>query len=1054
MPRVFHKKAPLIEAIKQLDYYYILIDFLNHRGYHKFTYFRFTPIFFKLLKYVSTNGKYYVNEIILNGTKRKPYLDLEKVYPSKKIADEARESIIENLQLNIITVFDHYYNQTITKQDILILDSSGKVGGGYKLSLHFIISSSSKNLFYLNSRYSDSSAFHLYTALTSCGFLNETSHNKHNELLDPKVYSNDVNFRIIGSHKSFDSNRVLRPIHCDTFEFIDLTPENQLNYLLTYFNPDLENIQLKTPITDTDVKSNDDFIKPAVTITKDKPNKTNISAYLLKLVQKYHPTASLTSSKLDLYGFNYENRKEPCPLSDIVHDGNNGFYVSEYHTGYLMRCHSPNCQHCVPLHIGYVDECDELIKNAIQVETPFLLDLDTVKEHIDQWALHQFILAIKSAMATGKTTTIKYIIEKYGFKQILWISHRQSLTKNLKGSFKKLGFVDYLSIKGCLRDYDRLFVQIDSIYRIRKLINGDIKYAYPKYDLVIIDEIEGNLSHYNSPFLNTPQHSAREIFDFVCEIISYSGKLLVLDADLGSRTKLFLEHFKSFTLIHNNFRPAPKTFRITNERCIFIDAILKDLDSHHNVCICSMSSTELEDIEQVLIQKNIKYVMHTSMTDDKLKIELEDVNKFWIQFQCVMYSPTIESGIDFNVNHFDSIYGILKDGNNTCSQRSFFQMIGRIRKCKNSTIFCYYNNLHSAHPNLLANIYTYDNILEYYTVYETLNNHKVLLYRNTQKIIKGNEIICIKKQPVLSLFDNIFIHNDVENMNHDSESFLTVFNKLIMRAGNKLEFEYYNKKDPKYQAVLKLRNEYLNENPEAIDTSHISPSCKELLISHILNVNENDHNINELNKKRSDLSSAEKWVLKRFYYRKLFKLKSNVSNSVFREYLEIYFDDKDKYHRYRYLFGYDPPPHINTDQIAHSKEVSRLKIIVDLYNLLTGSKVTGLVLPEFDPIKLSQKRYDNGIKRIVEQSIYFKNTDSYRPLFFPSKTTARKKKSSNSKKNTKIIVTQFHKQTVLHLFKKYGILLCRTKRKKINGNVINYYKLSLESAYYDINNGQ
>ena len=44
------------------------------------------------------------------------------------------------------------------------------------------------------------------------------------------------------------------------------------------------------------------------------------------------------------------------------------------------------------------------------------------------------------------------------------------------------------------------------------------------------------------------------------------------------------------------------------------------------------------------------------MTDDEQKIALNDVNRVWSEHQVVLYSPTIEAGVDFNKEHFNKIY--------------------------------------------------------------------------------------------------------------------------------------------------------------------------------------------------------------------------------------------------------------------------------------------------------------------------------------------------------------------------------------------------------------
>nr|URM61807.1 DEAD-like helicase [Mimivirus sp.]URM62532.1 DEAD helicase [Mimivirus sp.] len=128
---------------------------------------------------------------------------------------------------------------------------------------------------------------------------------------------------------------------------------------------------------------------------------------------------------------------------------------------------------------------------------------------------------------------------------------------------------------GCLYDHDRIIIQIDSFLRITKDYNDD-PIIFKHYDLVIIDEIEGNLNHYNSPFLKNQDCPVRKKFKIMTECIDSARKLLVLDADLSMRTKLFIDHFSSisdsqnkYLFINNTFKPIKKSFIITNDRCSF-----------------------------------------------------------------------------------------------------------------------------------------------------------------------------------------------------------------------------------------------------------------------------------------------------------------------------------------------------------------------------------------------------------------------------------------------------------------------------------------------------
>ncbi len=84
----YYKKAMLLEDVKKRKRVpELYIDYLNMNEKHRFTYFqKHIDLFNEIYRSKGTlkiNNKYYINEIVINGQKRKPYLDLEKIYPNK-----------------------------------------------------------------------------------------------------------------------------------------------------------------------------------------------------------------------------------------------------------------------------------------------------------------------------------------------------------------------------------------------------------------------------------------------------------------------------------------------------------------------------------------------------------------------------------------------------------------------------------------------------------------------------------------------------------------------------------------------------------------------------------------------------------------------------------------------------------------------------------------------------------------------------------------------------------------------------------------------------------
>lgn len=991
---VYKRKAEMLTAAKDAE---LCLDYLDKNGYHKFTYFNNHKEFFKQIKLFKTNGYYYIFEIMRNGYPRKPHLDLELYYADEKTCKKFKKSIIKKLKIDIIKVFDNEYQEEIRKDDILILDSSGVSKDKYKLSLHVIISPENRTLYYTDHKFTDSSAFHLYSALINLDPL-------YKESLDGQVYRSGATLRIIGSAKNLSDNRTLEP----------LEDKPEIEYMLTYVKSNSK--KLTTPIIEQTV--HDKRI-----VIRDNPTKTNISKRLEELVKKYHPSAKYYGFyKNTYYGFNYENRNEKCPISGKKHESN-GFFVVENDRGFYLKCHSKYCKARMgkgSIHIGYNNPADDFIDSANQIDQQYLITegeinkkpKELVKDLIIEWLDTEIkTMAIKSSMGTGKTTAVKRILDyDTSLKKILWITHRQTLTKQIYGSFKSFGFKSYMDVDGSLFDHDRVIVQVDSLTRLQKYDAENV--IFKQYDLVIIDEIEGNLNHYNSPFLNKSDRTSRSLFKFMTDCIDSAKKLLVMDADIGMRTKLFIDNFGKYIFINNNYRPQQKKYIVTNNRIKFDKRMIDDIENTKNICIVSMSATALEHIKIDLEKLEIKYVMHTSKTDDKLKNELEDVNNFWNQYQVVLYSPTIESGVDFNKDHFDKIYCILKNGQMTCSQRGFLQMVGRIRQIKDPNILCYYDG-----PIKMNELmYTYDDVLSYFRYYEELNGKKILEEIEHKKEVINGEVRITRVKKDVSLFDHISIYNEVEQLNKHKDIFMTVLSSLIQRAGHKIRYEI--------------------AEPKRIEREEIDTQIED--------INENNYDIEKLLKKQSKnkLDETEKLVLKKIFFKRTFGIKYTKNKKMFKEFYDKYKDKEIHLRRYEKLFGYkDTYKGHDIDNFNDGKDKSRHKIIMDLVDRLMGQNQKFYDSNELVDIEIDNDQYIKAMEDISKNSIYFKNEEKNRALFFKKKGKIKPMDEKNK---------QFYANMVQSILGSYCIDLNRDKRSRKNKKRGFKYSLSVDKQIKNI----
>lgn len=1002
MVNMYFKKQELLESLekKKLDVKKMRLYSFVKGGAYRFVSFKAAGSVFKNIDanntFIEENG-YSINEIIESGMPRKPYLDIEKIFKNKKSYEKSRNCILDRVIKDIIKVFKIKYNTKIKRKHIYLTEASGKVNNGFKLSFHVVVNC---GMYYTDSRYSDSSAIHFYTSMIE---MDKDGSKEYDEIIDGAVYARAQNMRIIGAVKSKDDRRALYPVCSKTYEQININDVERKDYLIVATpNEDWEKIN--TPVLEQASKSKK-------TVRVGKPSTTDVNEELLKVVKKYHPTAYQCGKTEMSYGicynFNYENRDEVCPLGHIIHEGSNGFFVVENDKGFYLKCHSRKCAKAkgIRLEMGDIDVFRFENEGDTKINAQYLLKDEIVNEKIDEWLEDDDykVMCVKSPMGTGKTYMMGNIIEENSdeFKRILWITHRITLTKQIYGSFKKYGFETYLDKKGNLGDADRIIVQLDSLQRLftTEVTEEGCEISIPKYDLVVIDECESLFNHFSSPYLDKGQDGGRSLFNEMMACIKYAPKVIFMDADMGERTHCVISSMKKKKVqrIINSYKPSERKFNISCELKGWLGSIKKDIEEKKKLCIVSMGSNVLSVVEDMIstIKGEVKYVKHTSQTDDRLKKEIENVNEYWKKFQVVMYSPTIESGVDFSVEHFDKMYCYLLSGNKTTSQRGFIQMTGRIRKLKCNTIECYLDKRNSQSSENQY-LYTFNDVLSYLKYYEKLNGITIIKNTIDEVVERDNKIVLLKKKRPIDLFDMIQIINETESMNKGSSMFLTVLKRIIISKG--------------FKVTLKS----LPETKLHLDKF---PVKREILLHQMDLVDETEYSIGDLQEKqrKSALSDEEKIVLTKQYFliemgisleendmkekvrdekgKKVTREapdKKNVPMTKFYELANEFYEEYKESTVFTKMYLRDEEEEeeeAETEKsLRNAKYQTMQNIVTDMVNLFHKRNRKTHLTPENVSLTLQPKEYKERLLDIYKKSIYFQNQEANGALFFNKAT--------------------------------------------------------------------
>lgn len=424
------------------------------------------------------------------------------------------------------------------------------------------------------------------------------------------------------------------------------------------------------------------------------------------------------------------------------------------------------------------DEPDHF--KTVEINQRYILEKgkDTVRDLLKVWMTNGQVttldgvkteyvnkmFAIKSAYDTGKTQTLHHILDEYKPERVLFITYRQTLSYDFYGSFKRHNVGNYL-----MGDFKspRLICQIESLPKLLSHNYFTGEFVVPVYDMVVVDEIESVLNHLNSPTIKNKLYT----FLVMDAILKKAKKIIALDGDFGNNAYDYLKSVnknKDFEVVQNKCIPYVKTWKFTNKKESFEQNMLGDLEAGKKIYISTMSSEKGEEYSRLF--KDYKVLLHTSKCDDELKSKLQTVNELWCQYDCVIASPTVEAGVDFNVEHFDKMYVILASG--STSQRGLNQMTGRVRKLKDLNVSVFLNGIPYHEKGSIYKLYETDEMFD-----KHLKDHNI-------SVDDDGNITCNN-----TAFTLINKYNYLETLNKNVSIFIPYLIKLLKQKGQKYEFD-------------------------------------------------------------------------------------------------------------------------------------------------------------------------------------------------------------------------------------------------------------------------
>lgn len=283
---------------------------------------------------------------------------------------------------------------------------------------------------------------------------------------------------------------------------------------------------------------------------------------------------------------------------------------------------------------------------------PPLEEKFTPNKKIQSLDLPQGSCHLKAPMGSGKTELVLSKIldwEKQG-KRVILLSHRNNLLRQTIARAAKKGVIIYhLHDDGAFNQlvdpYCHMALCIDSLFHLVQFVTEDT--------IILIDEIRGVMDH-----VNTSKYSFAMVSSLK-KALSQCGFFVSLDANHSDRLSSFLDSLSGKTGEKWELDAAPQSFPVSvvkGEK-----DLIESLNRGEKLLVATDSRKRAEKLDILARNRNLKTLLISSLTSssDEVKFFMADPDQAILhhQYDVVICTPTVESGLSIQVPYFDKIYG-------------------------------------------------------------------------------------------------------------------------------------------------------------------------------------------------------------------------------------------------------------------------------------------------------------------------------------------------------------------------------------------------------------
>lgn len=309
------------------------------------------------------------------------------------------------------------------------------------------------------------------------------------------------------------------------------------------------------------------------------------------------------------------------------------------------------------------------------------------------------VVVLSVGMGAGKTEQFKTALHNHHEGKGIMLSHRVALVKS---TAERLEVENYQNIKAARVGGNACKSYASTIHSQHQLMTIEQIQEALAGGLVGLDESESIAAE----FLNTTIRNEPLVLDALRKTAKQADTVMMMDAHAGAGTAALLRAFgypdNEILLVTADVREfSGYRARIFQEadgqtelKTAFMGRIIADLQEGKKVIVTSLSKSALDELEKHAVGKvpglsSIKVTSDTSGTGAASKLNAET----YADYQLVMLSPSMSTGISFDKHHADSAYCFAVNASETGTPYDGLQAMLRDRAVKSRELNIYYQHI-------------------------------------------------------------------------------------------------------------------------------------------------------------------------------------------------------------------------------------------------------------------------------------------------------------------------------------------------------------------------